>query len=133
MSLARCLGCSAARTGVGYPANHTQLCRERVERDLEKELEAASKVARDRESFTRARYEERARDVRLEDFDQRPDHQVVEGSGALSGGREAKRVRFNVLDGDENDGWVETEEEWMSSPLSPTSQRDRERFHCSHL
>ena len=28
------LGCSAARTGVGCPANHTELCRERIEREL---------------------------------------------------------------------------------------------------
>ena len=75
--------------------------------------------------------------MRLEDLDQRPDHQVVEGSGASSGGtdqeREAKRVTFNVLDGDENDEWVETEEAWVSSPLSPDeSKREREIFHCSH-
>ena len=63
---------------VGYPANHTERCRERIEREQKKEPEAASRVAPDRE--------ERARDVRLEDLDQRPDHQVVEGSGASSFG-----------------------------------------------
>ena len=44
---ALCLGCLAIRTGIGYPANHTERCSERIE--LEKEPEEASKVARDRE------------------------------------------------------------------------------------
>ena len=47
---AQCLGCRAIRTGIGYPANHTERCRERIEQELEKEPEGASKVARDREN-----------------------------------------------------------------------------------
>ena len=46
---AQCLGCRAIRTGIAYPANHTERCRERIEQELEKEPEGASKVARDRE------------------------------------------------------------------------------------
>ena len=51
------LGCRAVRTGIGYPANHTERCRERIEQELEKEPEGASRVARDRKK--RARHEER--------------------------------------------------------------------------
>ena len=40
---ARCLGCRAIRTGIGYPANHTERCRERIEQELEKEPEGASR------------------------------------------------------------------------------------------
>ena len=46
---AHCLGCRAIRTRIGYPTNHTERCRERIELELEKEPEGASKVARDRE------------------------------------------------------------------------------------
>ena len=60
----QCLGFRAIRTGVGYPANHTERCRERIEQKLEKEPEGASKVARDRERLKRARHEDRARDMR---------------------------------------------------------------------
>ena len=63
---AQCLGCRAIRTGVGYLANLSERCRERIEHELEKEPEGASKVARDRERIKRARHEERARDVRVE-------------------------------------------------------------------
>ena len=81
---AQCLGCRAIRTGVGYPANHSERCRERTEHELEKEPEGASKVARDRERIKRARHEERARDTRAEDPEQRPDREVFEGTGASS-------------------------------------------------
>ena len=67
---AQCLGCRAIRTGNGYQANHTERCNERIEQELEKESEGASKVARDRERIKRARHDERARDVRSEDPDQ---------------------------------------------------------------
>ena len=50
------LGCRAIRTGIGYPANHTERCRERIEQEREKEPEGASKVARDRERIKRARH-----------------------------------------------------------------------------
>ena len=79
-----CLGCRAIRTGIGYPANHTERCRERIGQELEKELEGASRVARDRERISRARHEERARDMRIEDPDQRLDREVIEGNGASS-------------------------------------------------
>ena len=81
---AQCLGCRAIRTGIGYPANHTERCRERTEQELEKEPEGASKVARDGERIKRARHEERARDMRIEEPDQRPDREVIEGIGASS-------------------------------------------------
>ena len=32
--------------------------------------------------------------------------------------KEMKRVRFNVLDGEESDEWVEAEEEWVRNPSS---------------
>ena len=51
---------------------------------LDKEPEGASKVARDRERIKRARHEERARDLRIEDPEQRPDREVIEGTGASS-------------------------------------------------
>ena len=70
---AQCLGCRATWTGVGYPANHSERCRDRIEHELEKEPEGASKVARDRERIKRARHEEGFRDVRIEDPDQRLD------------------------------------------------------------
>ena len=73
---AQSLGCRAIRTGIGYPANHAERCRERK---LEKEPEGASKVACDRERIKRARNEERARDMRIEDPEQRPDREVIEG------------------------------------------------------
>ena len=52
--------------------------------ELEKEPEGASKVARDTERIKRARHEERARDMRIEDPDQRPDRRAIEGTGASS-------------------------------------------------
>ena len=66
---AQCLGCRAIRTEIGYLANHAERCRERIEQELEEEPEGASKVARDRERMKRARHEERARDMRIEDPD----------------------------------------------------------------
>ena len=165
---AQCLGCRAIRTGIGYPANHTERCRERIEQELEKEPEGASRVARDREN-----------QASVEDPEQRPDRVVIEGIGASSsrdgagneleatgrpvamsepqprpaepsvGGdqppkeqcddadmadpdsdrrrpreslgeeRETKRVRINVLDGEESDEWVETEEEWVRIQRRP--------------
>ena len=44
----QCLACRAIRTGIGYPAKHTERCREGIEREPEKEPEGVSKVARDR-------------------------------------------------------------------------------------
>ena len=164
---AQCLGCRAIRTGIGNPANHTERCRERIEQELEKEPEGASRVARDRERIKRSRHVERPRDMRVVDPEQWPDRVVIEGTGASSsrdgagneqeasgrpvamsepqprpaepsvGGdqlpqeqsddadmadpdsdrrrpreslgeeRETKRVRINVLDGEESDEWVE--------------------------
>ena len=46
---AQCLGCRAIRTLFGYPTNHTERCRERIEQELAKEPEGVSSVARDRE------------------------------------------------------------------------------------
>ena len=60
--VAQCPGCRAIRTGVGYPANHSERCRERVEQELEK----------------------RARDMRVEDTEQGPDREVIELTGASS-------------------------------------------------
>ena len=54
---------------IGYPANHTERCRERIEQELEMEREGTCKVARDRGRNKRARHEGRARDVRIEDPD----------------------------------------------------------------
>ena len=79
---ALCLGCRAIRAGIGYPANHTERCRERIEH--EKEPEGAFTVAFARERIKRARHEERARDTRIEDTDQRLDLEVTEGIGASS-------------------------------------------------
>ena len=42
------------------PGNHTERCRERIEQQLKKEPEGASKIARDRERIKRARHEELA-------------------------------------------------------------------------
>ena len=67
-----------------YPANDTERCRERIEQELEKEPEGAPKVARDRERIKRARHEERARDMRIEDYERRPDREVIEETGASS-------------------------------------------------
>ena len=50
---AQCFSCRAIRTGIRYPANDTERCRERIEQELEKEPEGASKVARDRENQAR--------------------------------------------------------------------------------
>ena len=76
----QCLGCRAIRTGIGYPANLTERCRERIEQELEKEPEGASRVARDRERIKQARQEERSRDMRVVDPEQRPDRVVIEGT-----------------------------------------------------
>ena len=81
---AQCLGCRAIRTGIGYPTNHTERCRERIEQELEKEPEGASRVARDRERIKRARHEEKDREMRVEYPEQRPDREVTEGTGASS-------------------------------------------------
>ena len=56
----------------------------RIEQELEKEPEGASKVARDRERAKRAKHEERAREKRVEDPEQQPDREVIEGTGASS-------------------------------------------------
>ena len=79
---AQCVGCRAIRTRIGYPVNHSERCRERIEQELEKEPEGASKVARDRERI--GRHEERARDMRIEDPEQRPDRGVRNWSVKLS-------------------------------------------------
>ena len=50
---AQCLGCRAIRSVSGYPANHTERCRERIEQELEKEPEGASRVALDRQRVKR--------------------------------------------------------------------------------
>ena len=50
--------------------------------ELEKEPEGASRVARDRERIERARHDERARDMRVEDPEQQRDREVIEGTGA---------------------------------------------------
>ena len=76
--------CRAIRTGIGYPTNHTERCRERIEQELEKEPEGASRVARDRERIKRARHEEKDREMRVEYPEQRPDREVTEGTGASS-------------------------------------------------
>ena len=81
---AQCLVCRAIRTGIGYVADHTEHCRQRIEQELEKEPEGASKVARDRERIKRARHEERTRDMIIEDHDQRLDREVTEGIGTSS-------------------------------------------------
>ena len=81
---AQCLGCRAIRTGIGYPANHTERCRERIEQEREKEPEGASSVARDRERIKRARHEEKGKDMRVKDPEQRRDREVIEGTGASS-------------------------------------------------
>ena len=47
---AQCMSCRATRSEIGYLANRSGRCRERIEEELEKESEGASKVARDRES-----------------------------------------------------------------------------------
>ena len=70
--------------GIGYLANHNERCRERIEQEVEKEPVGVSKVARDRERIKRARHEERARDMRIEDPEERPDREVIEGTGASS-------------------------------------------------
>ena len=69
---------------LGWVANRTERRRERIEQELEKELEGAAKVARDRERLKRARHEERAKKMRIEDLGQRPDREVIEGTGASS-------------------------------------------------
>ena len=56
---AQCLSCRAIRTGIRYSANDTERCRERIEQELEKEPEGASKVARDRENQARQGHENR--------------------------------------------------------------------------
>ena len=61
-----------------FHENHTERCRERIEHELEKEPEGASKVPRDRDRI------KRARDMRIEDTDQLPDREVIEGTGASS-------------------------------------------------
>ena len=55
----QCFSCRAIRTGIRYPANDTERCRERIEQELEKEPEGASKVARDRENQARQGHENR--------------------------------------------------------------------------
>ena len=56
---AQSLGCRAIRTGIGYPSNHTERCRERIEQQLEKEPERASKVALDTGNQAIQRHENR--------------------------------------------------------------------------
>ena len=107
---AQCLGC---RASVGYRANHTERRRERNEQELEKEPEGASKVARDRERIKRVRHEERARDMRVEDPEQRPDREVIEGTGASSS-----------RDGAGNDPPPRPAESGVSANQSPREQND---------
>ena len=48
--------------------------------------------------------------------------------------REAKRVRINVLDGEESDEWVEIEEEWVRIQFSPhDSQGGPELSNISNM
>ena len=68
----QCLGCRAIRTGEGYNVKHTGRCRERIEREVGKEPEGSSKVARDTERIKRARTEERAGGKRIGDPGQKP-------------------------------------------------------------
>ena len=115
-----------------------------LSRSLRRSLkELPGSLATERERLKRARHEEPARDMRVEDPEQGPDRDVIEGTGAscsrdgagndqesmgrpvamlvtggdpesrLGGERETKRVRINVFDGEERDEWVETEEEWV--------------------
>ena len=51
--------------GLPVPFEHTERCRESTKRELENQPEGACKVARDRDRI------HRARDVRIEDLDQR--------------------------------------------------------------
>ena len=84
---AQCFACRAIRSGVGYPANHIERCRKRIEHEREKEPEGGSRVLRDRERVKRAGQKERARDMRVGEsrtFEQRPDREVSEGTGASS-------------------------------------------------
>ena len=53
---------------------------------------------------------------------ERPRESVVEE-------RETERVRINVLDGEESDGWVETEVEWVRIHRHP--RRDLSSLHDS--
>ena len=64
---AQSLGCRATRVGIGNLAHLTGRCRERIQRELEKEPERAYKVARDKTRLTGAGREERARGLRIED------------------------------------------------------------------
>ena len=98
----QCVDCRAIRTGIGYPANHTERCRERIEQELEKEPEGASRAARDRYRIKRARHEERARDMRVEDPEQGPDREVIAGTGASSSGNEQEDTQRVAWEGKRN-------------------------------
>ena len=56
-----------------------------LSRSLRRSLkEPPGSLATERERIKRARHEERARDMRVEDPEQRPDREVIEGTGASS-------------------------------------------------
>ena len=80
----KCLGWRATSNGNWVPSKPHRAMSRKIEQELEKEPEGASKVARDRERIKRARHEERARDMRIEDPEERPDREVIEGTGASS-------------------------------------------------
>ena len=130
-----------------------------------KELPRSLATERENEA---SQAKERARDTRIEDPEQRPDREDIEGTGASSSRdgagneppprpaessvsvdqapraqnddadtgdpesdrrrpresvveeRETKRVMINVLDGEEGEEWVETEEEWVRINCRPT-------------
>ena len=56
-------------------------------------------------------------------FSGEPPSRPAASSGGTDQEGEAKRVRFNVLDNEESDGWVETEEEWCESTVVPDESK----------
>ena len=59
-------------------------------------------------------------------FGSEPPSSPATSSGGTDQEREAKKVRFNVLDDEESDGWVETEEERVNSPSSASRELPQE-------
>ena len=141
--IAQCLGCRATRTGIGYLP--TERCRERIKQELEMEPEGASKVARDRERIKRARHEERTKDTIIEDPDQRPDREVIEGTGASSSrdGAEneppSRPAELSVSadqppreqSDDADNEWAEAEEGWVRIHRRP--RRDQNNYSFDAL
>ena len=81
---ARCLGCSAIRTGIGYPWKTTLSA---VAKGLSMiSRSSLRKLSRSlaTERIKRATHEERARNIKIEDPNQRPDREVIERTGASS-------------------------------------------------